>query len=98
MAEMDLHRLQTQLQECIKEGYGNARTPIDWFHVGLPLISVALAAQKYRACKHQQAALSAHDPSSSMICRHVVYNGGVQPTTCAAELFTALDALGAVAS
>jgi hypothetical protein len=39
--EMDLDRLEEQLKDCIKEGYGNARTPIDWFSIGLPLLKVA---------------------------------------------------------
>jgi hypothetical protein len=38
---IDLDDLERQLHDCIEGGYGNARTPIDWFHVGLPLIRIA---------------------------------------------------------
>ena len=36
-----LERLRHQLQDCIEGGYGNARTPIDWFSVGPILIDMA---------------------------------------------------------
>jgi hypothetical protein len=40
-SNIDLDDLKRQLQDCIDGGYGNARTPIDWFRVGLPLLRIA---------------------------------------------------------
>lgn len=93
MHEVNLDELDRQLQDCISGGYGNARYPIDWFKVGPPLLAVARAVKKYRLCKGEQSARSAHDPHLDMICYHVIYNGGTQSHSCVAELFAALDAL-----
>ena len=44
-----LEKLRRQLQDCIDGGYGNARTPIDWFSVGPILIDAAERGLKAEA-------------------------------------------------